>query len=78
MFASSPHRCWMGTEINYGVGWGDLTQQQPGQGVQVSHVRVVTEDAVDALLVVREDVIQFSFKLGCLPWRPLGGRGQGR
>lgn len=34
-----------------------LSQQQPGQGVQVSHIWVVIEDAVDALLLVREDVI---------------------
>lgn len=46
---------------------GGLSQQQPRQGVQVSHVRVVAEDAVDPLLLVGEDVVQLSFQLGCLP-----------
>lgn len=40
-----------------------LSQQQPRQGVQVSHVRVVVEDAVDPLLLVGKDVVQLSFQL---------------
>lgn len=40
-----------------------LSEQQPRQGVQVSHVRVVAEDAVDPLLLVREYVVQLPFQL---------------
>lgn len=40
-----------------------LSEQQPRKGVQVSHVRVVAEDAVDPLLLVGEDVVQFSLQL---------------
>lgn len=40
-----------------------LSQQQPRQGVQVSHVGVVVKDAVDPLLLVGEDVVQLSLKL---------------
>lgn len=54
------------------------SQQQPRQGVQVSHVRVVAEDAVDPLLLVGEDVVQLSLQLRRLPRRALGrGRGRG-
>lgn len=48
------------------------SQQQPRQGVQVSHVRVVVEDAVDPLLLVGEDVVQLPLQLRRLPRRPLG------
>lgn len=41
----------------------DSSQQQPRQSVQVSHVRVVTEDAVDPLFLVREDVVELPFQL---------------
>lgn len=51
-----------------------LSEQQPRKGVQVSHVRVVAEDAVDPLLLVGEDVVQFSLQLRRLPRRPLGRR----
>lgn len=63
---------------SYGTA-SSLSQQQPRQGVQVSHVRVVAENAVDPLLLVGEDVVQLSLQLRCLPrwslgwWR--GGRG---
>lgn len=40
-----------------------LSQQQPRQGVQVSHVWVVAENAVDPLLLVGEDVVQLSLQL---------------
>lgn len=54
------------------------SQQQPRQGVQVSHVRVVAEDAVDPLLLVGEDVVQLPLQLRRLRRRPLGrGRGRG-
>lgn len=39
------------------------SQQQSRQGIQVSHVRVVTEDPVDPLLLVREDIIQLPLQL---------------
>lgn len=55
----------------------NLSQQQPRQGVQVSHIRVVAEDAVDSLLLVGEDVVQLPLQLRRLPRRPLG-RGGGR
>lgn len=41
----------------------NLSQQQPRQGVQVSHIRVVAEDAVDSLLLVGEDVVQLPLQL---------------
>lgn len=52
-------------------------QQQPGQGVQVSHVRVVGEDAVYPLLLVGEDVVELPLQLRRLRRRALGG-GRGR
>lgn len=38
-------------------------QQQPRECVQVSHVRVVTKDAIDPLLLVGEDVVQLPLEL---------------
>lgn len=54
-----------------------LTQQQPRQSIEVSHVRVVAEDAVDPLLLVWENVVQLPLELRRLHRRPLR-RGRGR
>lgn len=56
-----------------------LSEQQPRKSVQVSHVRVVAEDAIDPLLLVGEDVVQLLLQLRRLSRRPLGwGRGRRR
>lgn len=52
-------------------------EKEPRQGVEVSHVRVVVEDAVDSLLLIRKDVVQLPLQLRRLPSRALG-RGRGR
>lgn len=38
-------------------------QQEARQRIQVPHVWVVTEDAVNTLLLVRKDVVQLPFEL---------------
>lgn len=60
---------------NESLFFSSLSKQQTRQGVQVSHVGVVTEDAVDALLLIGEDVVQLPLQLRRLPRWPLGWGG---